>query len=317
MKIIDQTPFFNNETGEIKFLDRGKAMMKFGAGWIKEVEAQKQVLTVLDKVLDRSYTLMRNVTPPGLEASFPFILVGPAGVFVMYVTTLTGIFRAKGDQWGTISGNNFKNEKPNLLTRTEHMARAIQIYLQRQGYTGLTIVEPILLCSDPSVHVDSIRPIIRVVMRDALERFAISIMQARVMLSPESVQDVIERILNPPKSVLLPPAETLAETSAVLLPPAETLIATNQETPASVKAEDPFVPELALPESQAPEWNSESSPLPIDETEDHPQVSLRNGLTKIQWAFLAVMFVIWFLLIIVFLFLVIKDQSSFLLSLMP
>src|SRR5450759_4626018 len=140
MKIIDQTPFFNNETGEISFLDRGKAMLKYGASWFKEVEAQKQVLTVLDNVLDRNYTLLRNVSPPGLETSFHFILVGPAGVFVMYVTPLTGIFRAKGDQWGTISGNAFKNEKPNLMTRTERMARAVQVFLRRQGYAEITSV---------------------------------------------------------------------------------------------------------------------------------------------------------------------------------
>ena len=303
MKIIDQTPFFNNETGEISLLDRGKALMKYGASWIKEVEGQKQVITVLGKVLDRNYTLLRNVTPPVLEASFPFILVGPAGVFVMYVTPLTGMFRAKGDQWGTITGNTFKNEKPNLLTRTERMARAIQVFLQRQDYSAITSVDAILLCSDPSVHVDSIRPIIRVVMRDALERFAISIMQARVVLSPESVQDVIERILNPPKPA--PPQ------------PAETLAAAGPETLASAQAEDPYVPAFALPESQAPAWSNEPASLPIAGTQVRSQVPRRKGLNKKQWAFLIVMLVIWCLLITAFLFLVIKDQRSFLLSLLP
>ncbi|MDP2994321.1 MAG: hypothetical protein Q8N46_04270 [Anaerolineales bacterium] len=303
MKIIDQTPFFNNETGEISLLDRGKALMKYGAGWIKEVEGQKQVITVLGKVLDRNYTLLRNVTPPVLEASFPFILVGPAGVFVMYVTPLTGMFRAKGDQWGTITGNTFKNEKPNLLTRTERMARAIQVFLHRQGYSEITTVDAILLCSDPSVHVDSIRPIIRVVMRDALERFAISIMQARVVLSPESVQDVIERILNPPKPA--PPQ------------PAETLAAAGPETLVSAQVEEPYVPAFALPESQAPAWSNEPASLPIAGTEARSQVPRRKGLNKKQWAFLIVMLVIWCLLITAFLFLVIKDQRSFLLSLLP
>lgn len=303
MKIIDQTPFFNNETGEISFLDRGKAMLKYGASWFKEVEAQKQVLTVLDNVLDRNYTLLRNVSPPGLEASFPFILVGPAGVFVMYVTPLTGIFRAKGDQWGTIARNTFKNEKPNLLTRTERMARAIQVFLQRQGYPAITTVDAILLCSNPSVHVDSIRPIIRVVMRDALERFAISIMQARVVFSPESVQDVIERILNPPKPT--PPQ------------PAETPAAAGPETLASAQAEDPYVPAFVLPESQAPAWSYEPAPLPISGTQTRSQVPRRMGLNKKQRSFLIVLFVIWCLLITAFVFLVIKDQWSFLLSLLP
>ncbi|MCX6034791.1 MAG: hypothetical protein NTV38_07425 [Chloroflexi bacterium] len=303
MKIIDHTPFFKKETGEISILDRGKAMMKYGANWINEVEAQKQVIPVLGKVLDRNYTLLRNITPPGLEASFPFILVGPTGVFVMYVTPLTGLFRAKGDQWGTISGNAFKNEKPNLLTRTERMARAIQVFLERQGYLEITSVDAILLCSDLSVHVDSIRPIIRVVMRDALERFAISITQARVVLSPESVQDVIGRILNPPKPTPPQPAETLAAAGSEALP--------------SARAEDPYVPTFALPESQAPAWSNEPDSLSIAGTETHSRVPRHKGLNKKQWAFLIVMFVIWCLLITVFLFLVLKDQWSFLLSLLP
>jgi hypothetical protein len=254
-------------------------------------------------VLDRNYTLLRNVKPPGLEASFPFILVGPTGVFVMYVTPLTGMFRAKGDQWGTITGNTFKNEKPNLMTRTERMARAIQVFLQRQGYVAITSVDAILLCSDLSVHVDSIRPIIRVVMRDALERFAISITQARVVLSPEAVQDVIGLILNPPKPT--PPQ------------PAETLAAVGPEALASAQAENPYIPAFALPESQAPAWSNEPAPLPIAGTQADSRDLWRNRLNKKQWVLLIILFVIWCLLITVFLFLIIKGQGSFLLSLLP
>ena len=298
MKIIDQTPFFNHETGEISILDRGRAMMQFGGNWLKEVEGQKQVIAVLGKVLDRNYTLLRNVTPAGLGANFPLILIGPAGVFVMYVTAMTGMYRAKGDQWGTISGNAFKNERPNLLTRTERMARAIQVFLQRQGYSAITDVDAILLCSDPSFNVDSIRPIIRVVLRDALERFAISITQARVVLSQDAIQNITQRILNPPQ-------------------PARILAAAGSQAPASAQVGDSTVPASASSESQAPSWSSESAPLQNDGTQARSQVPPRKGLTRKQWAFLIVLFVIWCLLIFVFLFLVIKDQWSFLLSLLP
>jgi hypothetical protein len=315
MKIIDHTPFFNKETGEISILDRGRAMLKYGAGWIKETEAQNLVIPVLEKVLDRSYTLLRNVTPPGLEASIPLILVGPAGVFVLYVTHLTGIYRAKGDQWGTISGNTFKNEKPNLLTRIERMARAIQIYLRRQGFLDLVIVEAILLCSDPTVHVDSIRPIIRVVMRDALERFAISMMQARVALSPDSVQDVIQRILNPPTPVPPEPSETIAV--AEQEEPAETFVMADPEVPASNPIKDQHVPPFAFPESQPPLEINEPAPLLVEETQTPPRIPISKKLNKKQWAFLLVMFGFWCFLIAFFLFIVIKDQWSFLLRLLP
>ncbi len=304
MKIIDQTPFFNNETGQISMLDRGRAMMKNGTTWITETMAQREVMSVLGKVLDRNYNLLRNVSPPGLDASFPFILVGPPGVFVMYVTPLTGMFRAKGDQWGTISGSTFKNEKPNLLTRTERMARAVQVFLQRQGYSAITSVDAVLLCSDPSFNVDSIRPIIRVVLRDALERFAISLMQARVVLNPQAVEDITDRLLNPPQPA--PPQ------------PAETLTPTPTQVPVSDQVENPYAPAPGFPESLAPAWANESTPLPDNSGPVTPsQVPPRQGMNKKQWVVLIVIFVFWCLLISVFLFLVVKDQWSYILSLLP
>ena len=290
MNIIDQTPYFDQETGEIKLLDRVMAVMNYGTGWLKEVEAQSQVIALMTKLLDKNYTLLHNVTPPGLDANFPLILAGPTGVFVMYVTPLTGTFRAKGDQWGTISGNNFKDVKPNLLLRTERMARALQIYLQHQEQTGLTMVEAILLCSDPAVHVDNLRPIIRIVMRDALERFIISITQSRVAFSPDAVQRIIEHILNPPKPVEPQPAETEPEVNDGL--PVDRF---NELIHASV-------------ESRPPALNNEpeSPPQPIPQT--NSLLQWWKAITKKQWAFLIAMFVIWVILVAIFLIVMIKGQ---------
>jgi hypothetical protein len=302
MKIIDQTPFFNPETGEIGFLDRGKATLKYGTSWLKEIDAQTKVMAVMSKLLDRNFTLLRNITPPGLEATFPFILIGPTGVFVMYVTPLTGTFRAKGDQWGTISGNTFRDEKPNLLTRTERMARAIQIFLQRQGYMELTNIEAILLFSDPSVNVDSLRPIIRVVMRDALERFLISITQSRVVLTPDGVQKLVERILNPPKPTS-PQSETTAQEEGITAKPIQTDVFT-----------PPILPKT---ESKVPIFNNEPTFIPIVESQTISKVPLWKGLNKKHWVFLISVFVIWCLLVSAFLILVVKDQVSSILSLLP
>jgi len=337
MKIIDQTPFFNHDTGEISIVDRSKAIIKYGAGWVKEVEAQEQVISVLEKILDRNYTLLRNVTPPALEASFPLILVGPAGVYVMYVSPLTGMFRAKGDQWGTISGSTYKNEKINLLTRTELMARAIQVYLQRHGFSEIINIEGVLLFSDPSVHVDSVRPIIRVVMRDALERFAISLMQARVVLSTESTQNIIVRIVKSPEPTETQPVEHPAATSPEPVitaqaeesyvpgfstpePPAQTEkpsvpVFAIPETPTQV--EKPYVPGFILPESTDSIGSDESASRSTPEIQPLSTAPSRKGLKKSQWGLLIAMFVIWCLLISIFLFLVVKDQPSILGGILP
>lgn len=284
MKIIDKTPFFN-EKGEISLMDRAKALMKFGKLWMNEIEAQQAVLPMFDKGLDKGCTLLRNVTLPGLDAAIPFILIGPTGVFVMYVTHLAGMFRAKGDQWGTISGNTFKPEKPNLLTRTDQMARAVQVYLERHGYSGLTSVEAILLCADPGVHVDSLRPIVRIVMRDALERLIVSINQARVVLGPEAVFHAVNLILNPPKP--------------------------KEETPEPAPTEEPAeaVPQEVFLRSEAPteRFPPETTPRPAPAAAPPPRRPRRKVLTGKQQLFLAVMLIVWCLIMAVFILLVVKD----------
>jgi hypothetical protein len=305
MKIIDQTPFYN-ENGEISLLDRLKASMQFGKSWWAEMEAQKAVLPVLGKVLDKGYTLLRNISLPGLDTPIPFILVGPSGIYVLYVTPLLGMFRAKGDQWGTISGNTFKPEKTNLLTRTQHLARAVQIFLQRQGNSDISDVEAVLLCANPGVHVDSLRPIVRVVMRDALERFAISILQGRLVLRSDRVYDVVNRISNPPApKEEAPAAEVGVEIDASTI---------NSRQEAAVN-EEYKAPDFLTPDAEPPldgadhpaflfgQETLESVPPP----DDQPLPKKRSSISRKQWIFLAFMAVVWLILVAIFIFLVVKD----------
>jgi hypothetical protein len=312
MKIIDQTPFFK-EDGSLSLVDRGRAVMQFGSAWIKEVEAQNEIIAVLGKNLDKKFTLLHNVTPPGLGTMLPLILVGPTGVYVLGINPLAGLFSARGNQWGVIVGGTLKPEKLNLMDRIERMARAVQLYLQRQGYTDLNNVEPVLLCSDPGANVDSVRPIIRVVMRDALERFAVSIAQGRVVLSPESAFDVVERLLHPPKPK---PAQTAAPVpesnvaGSIAPEPKET----KPENPPSYEVSPPPPAWLDQP-GQAPIANAESQP-PLADMESEPPVAMpavetpaprRRGINRKQWGFLIAMFVIWIIIVAVFAFLIARD----------
>lgn len=230
MKLIDHTPFFKD--GQISTTDRLKAMWKYGASWLKEVEAQQVAIEALEKGLARGYTLLRNVTLPGLDIEVPLILVGPTGIYVLYVTPLRGTYRARGEEWGPIEGGSFRPARVNLLRRVARLGRAVQVYLQRQGLTDLPPVEAVLLCSDPGLIVESVRPIVRVVQRDALERFAISVSQARVVLGVDRIQQIINRILNP-----LPPQAQRPQAKA---PSAVPSSSPAQET-------DPYVPPFALP----------------------------------------------------------------------
>lgn len=282
MKIIDKTPMYD-EKGQISPIERAKAMLKFGKKWVDDIEAQKAVLPEFEKSLDKSYTLLRNVNLPDLGISIPFILVGPPGVLVIYVSAIKGMFRAKSDQWGTISGNIFKPQKPNLMVRTEQMGRALQVYLQRHGYSEISSVESILLCVDPAVHVDSQRPIIRIVMRDALERFIISIPQQRPVFSRETAQSVIDLILHPPA----PQPEPAAEPPAAEAAPAPMTASMSAVTVPS-RSESPTLPPAVLPPPTQPRR--------------------RKALSSKHWVFLAIMFIVWCLIMALFLYFVAQDM---------
>lgn len=249
MKLIDHTPFFKD--GQISATDRLKAMWKYGASWLKEVEAQQVAIEALEKGLGRGYTLLRNATLPGLDVEIPLILIGPTGIYVLYVTALRGTYRARGEEWGSIEGESFRPARVNLLRRVARLGRALQVYLQKQGFTDLPPVEAVLLCADPGLLVESARPIVRVVQRDALERFAISISQGRVVLGADRIQQIVNRILNP----LPPPAQRPPVRAS---PPAA--------VPASSREAEPYVPPFALP----PEMQAEAGPVSTSAAEEVP-----------------------------------------------
>lgn len=245
MKLIDRTPFFKD--GQISMTDRLKAIWKYGASWLKEVEAQPIVIAILEKGLARGYTLLRNVTLPGLEIEIPLILVGPTGIYVLYVTPLRGTYRARGEEWGLLEGENFRPARINLLRRTARLGRAVQVYLQKQGFGDLPPVEAVLLGADPGLIVESVRPIVRVVQRDALERFAASISQARVVLGVDRIQQIVNRILNP-----LPPAARQPQAGSAPAAPA----------PTQAQEVEPYVPPFALPPEMQAESGFESAAGP-------------------------------------------------------
>jgi hypothetical protein len=314
MKIIDQTPYYK-EDGTLGLMDRARAILEFGTGWMKEVEAQKSVITVLTRALDKNFTLLHNVTPPGLGIRIPLILVGPTGVYVLGINPFPGLFSARGDQWGIISGGTLKPEKPNLMNRTERIARAIQVYLQGQGYSDLSGVEAVLLCSDPAANVDSVRPVIRVVMRDAFERFAVSIAQGRVVLRQETVPAIVERLVNPPPEKPAEPVETggeAARSGVSLLPdsaPTSSAPTSNYqvEQPAPEWLSQPVTPPFTDQQQIEPAEAAPQSEPVLAAAQSMPPARKRAGITGKQWAFLVVMLIVWLIIMAVFAYLIARD----------
>lgn len=204
MKVIDKTPL-QNDKGEIGLVERIQGTLKYGFSWYGELEAQKLIIAQLDRALEKGFVLIRNFTLPGIEIVEPIILIGPPGVYIVHVTPLSGFYEAKGDQWNTVNNGRGTPAPINLMSRTARLAKALQVYLDRQGVSLPNPVEPVLMASSPAMHIDSMRPMIRVVMSDAVKQFAASLLQARPVLQTEFIHDLADRIITPrPKAAPQP-----------------------------------------------------------------------------------------------------------------
>jgi hypothetical protein len=220
MKVIDKTPL-QDEKGQISTAQRLRGTLEHGLGWYPRMEAQKVVMAQLERVLEKGFTLLRNVPLAPSPIVEPLILIGPPGIYVIEVPAATGFYEAKGDQWNVVKGAHASPAPSNLMTLTSRLARALQTYLERQGVTLPAVVEPVLMAPSPALHIDSLRPMVRVVLSDAIRPWAVSLLQARPVLSPETVYDLTERILTPRPKPAAPavPAEPSPTETPEYIPP--------------------------------------------------------------------------------------------------
>jgi hypothetical protein len=192
MKVIDKSEL-RSADGSISVTDQLRGVWQYGLSWRQDIEAQDVFITHASRLLDNKYTLLRNVALPGLEIPIPLILIGPTGIWLIYASGAKGIYRAKSETWAVMDNRSqhFRLANPNLLARTILMSRAVESHLSSTGYQ-LPGVESVLFLSNPGVHVDSVRPAARIVLLDAIDRFAAGITQAHNVIEPE----IVERTVN-------------------------------------------------------------------------------------------------------------------------
>ncbi len=196
MKTIDKTPLLD-EKGNLGFVQRMQGMLQFGFSWPTELQAQTAIVKFFERQLEKGYTLIRNMSLGESGIIVPIILLGPTGIFVIEVTSLKGRYEAKGDEWNIESGNQYKPAPVNLIQRTTRMARALQAYIERQGVTLAVSIEPVLIAGDPGLHIESVRPAIKVMMIDGIKGFVSGLATGKPILRADLVLDYTERILHP------------------------------------------------------------------------------------------------------------------------
>ncbi len=189
MKVLDYSPI-PFDGGNLAFQDRVKGIFQFGFNWISEMKSQEVLIAHLNRVLDNRFTILRNVPLPDGGVTIPLLLMGPHGVTMLYNSPIRGIYRAQADSWEIMDSRmrNFKPAKPNLIRRTELMAKAFENYLKQNGFE--IDVNGILVFTDPGIHVNTMRPEIRIILMDAIERFATGFLGAEQVITVEDVRNI-------------------------------------------------------------------------------------------------------------------------------
>ena len=154
--------------------------------------AENVVIETLQRLLDNQYVMLRSVPLDDPEVPVPLVLVGPPGVRVIYASSIKGVYRAKEESWEQMDDRtqNFKLARPNLLQRTSLMAKAVQAYLAARNFEQAD-VDAVLIFTDPGIHVDTIRPAVRVVQADALDRFGAGLAQSPAFFDKETTQRIV------------------------------------------------------------------------------------------------------------------------------
>jgi hypothetical protein len=100
-------------------------------------------------------------------------------------------------------------------------------------------VEPVLIGADPGLHIESVKPAIRVLMIDGVKSYVANLLTAQPVLRAESVYEFSERLVNPH-----PPrkASTPAAASGQLEPAAVEVNPVAARAQAIFKASEEVVP---------------------------------------------------------------------------
>lgn len=309
MKVIDKTPLQDGK-GNLGLWQRAQAAMEYGLTWQANIEAQKPVITQLERVLEKGYTLIRNLNLENSKIIEPMILIGPAGVFVLHVTHAAGFFEAKGNEWNVIRNDRRTPASINPMLQVARLARALQVYLNRQGVILPCVVEAVLIAGSPAVHIDVLRPIVRVVLSDAVKQWAAALLQTRPVLRTEVVFDVSDRLLNP-RSKPPPLAAQAALPATPETESAETAPAANE--PASrarvifhaaeeAKPFDPADLDFEFDEQASNDVSEQA--LESRPAESSPVGGPRRGISPRQWIVLVIMVTVEFGLLAAFLYLI-------------
>ena len=197
MKIIDLSPVqANSRPGKPQrsdWLSRLQMILRYGWGWYQSYQAQNKVLRVLRQVLDQRFVAIRGLKPAGSEAPLPPILIGPPGIYLLYVWPKPGAYRIREDQWEVMQGKSrrYRPGKPNIIQEILQLQRQVEGFFS-DAMGAPVAVTPLLIFDDSGADVASVRPKVRPLLLDGLKRYGAQLNKAKGVFTPTDLMALVD-----------------------------------------------------------------------------------------------------------------------------
>jgi len=208
MKVIDCTPVPENKDSLQDLSSRFEKILQATPFSRKDTKALETMVSQMGRVLSDKFILIQNLALEGAPQTISSVLIGPPGIYVINTSFEKGIFRAKEDSWSEMKGRNrqFEPATPNLIQDTLEQCTSLGDFLVTR-LAQLPVIHPVLILLNPGTHVDTVRPAVRTILVDGLERFIARLSLDTPQLTSEEVQLIVNRLTEPPHA----PPENLEE----------------------------------------------------------------------------------------------------------
>jgi hypothetical protein len=238
--------------------------------------ARETFFSQLEKFLDNRYVLVDNALPSGFSELLPPVLVGPTGIWLINMPSISGVFKASGEDWEQLDkkSGSYRPAKPNLVAWTVEKAHLLDEILS-QGQRPVPTIEPVVYFSAPDAHVELARPAAKIVLVDGVQRFINAVLSAPIVLDHDAIQAISETL-----------APALVETE----PPAE--IADSY----SLQEEPPHKP---------PRTPTRLEEIARSEPQVVTKISRKLPLTRKQWIWLGILIAVNIVILILLVFIVV------------
>ena len=162
----------------IKELDKKVELYRKGE------EGEERVADVIKRALNGEWSLFRNVTIPGQRSGdMDAVLVGPTGVWILEIKTLSGKFKNTGEMWQCLNGNKWEQMKGNPSVQARKNALRLKNLFQADHVS--LFVKPAVIWANPESPLGVENPTVAVWAMDRLEEELGNIQEGKEISDPD------------------------------------------------------------------------------------------------------------------------------------